>query len=255
MTITLRRLTKLCALSTAILYVVSMSCPAALWAETSSKSNTSSKNKDQKIESSGYPAIFIGPGDILFITVYGENGQAGGFGGGGGTENTQLTTDYQVDSDGNITFPFLSTVHLGGFTPTQASDKLARLLHKPRKVTVLIKESNTYWVSILGNVGKPGKYQIHGKPTLLSALAEAGGPLPDTDWGGTILIHKGNKQKVDLGNFLHNEGKTETEPYLYPGDVLAVSKSGAPTLGEIAIVASILASAAVVTVELSNLRR
>ncbi len=46
-----------------------------------------------------------------------------------------------------------------------------------------------------------------------------------------------------------------SEPYLYPGDVLTVSKSGLPSLGEIAIVASILASAAVITVELTNLRK
>jgi hypothetical protein len=45
----------------------------------------------------------------------------------------------------------------------------------------------------------------------------------------------------------------DPEPYLYPGDTLMVAKSPWPSWGEIAIVASILASAAVVTVELNDI--
>ena len=149
--------------------------------------------------------------------------------------------------------PFLGRVNLAGLTAVQAGEKIAVMLSKPRKVTVLIKESNTYWVSVLGNVGKPGRYQIQGKPTLLSALAEAGGPLPDTDFGGTILIHDNYKSKLDLNRYLQGEGKMDPEPYLYPGDTIMVKQSPWPSWGEIAIVASILASAAIVTVELSQL--
>lgn len=171
------------------------------------------------------------------------------------TGGSQLTTDYQVDSDGTITYPFLGSVQMMGLTPAQASEKIARLLHKPRRVSVLVKESNTYWVSILGNVGKPGKYQIKGNPTLLSALAEAGGPLSNSDFGGAILLHNKMKTRIDLGKYLQGTGALAPEPYLYPGDVLQVPKSGWPTTEEWAIIASILASAAVVTVELSNLKK
>lgn len=199
-----------------------------------------------------YPVLLIGPGDLLYIIVYGENGFAGGGVAGLGAVS-QLPTDYQVDSNGVITFPFLGNVTVAGLTPAQASAKLARLLDKPRKVSVLVRESNTYWVSILGNVGKPGKYQIKGIPNLLSALAEAGGPLPDTDMGGAILIHNSMKTKVPLDKYLQNTGPLEAQPYLYPGDTLMVQQSGWPSIGEWAIVASILASGAIITVELSNL--
>ncbi len=206
-----------------------------------------------------YPRLLIGPGDLLFITVYGESGSGGsgmaGMGEGMSTIGavTGLPTDYQVDSNGVITFPFLGEVQVAGLTPAAASAKIARLLDKPRKVSVLVKESNTYWVSVLGNVGKPGKYQIKGSPTLLSALAEAGGPLPGTDMGGAILLHENIKTKISLDEYLQGTGSTKAEPYLYPGDVLMVQKSPWPDLGEIAIVASILASAAVLTVELNQL--
>jgi hypothetical protein len=42
---------------------------------------------------------------------------------------------------------------------------------------------------------------------------------------------------------------------LYPGDVLVVPKSGLPSMGEMAIVASILASVAVMAVELNDLKK
>ena len=187
-----------------------------------------------------YPPFLIGPGDLLTIAVYGE---------------AELPLEYQVDSSGVITYPYAGTVRLAGLTPAEASGKMARLLDKPRKVTVLVKESNTHWVSVLGHVGKPGKYQIRGKPTLLSALSEAGGPLPRANLGGAMLIHNRQKTKVNLKDYLKGEGKMKPEPYLYPGDVLSVSKSSWPSIGELAIVASILASAAVLTVNIRTLRR
>jgi protein involved in polysaccharide export with SLBB domain len=204
-------------------------------------------------EENNYPKLVIGPGDLLSIHVYGES--TGASGNSAMSAVGTLPTQYQVDSEGLIVFPFLDRVRMAGLTPAEASEKLARLLSKPRKVTVLIQESNTFWVSVMGNVGKPGKYQIRGRPTLLSALAEAGGPLPNSDMGGAMLMHKNNKVRVNLDEFLRGEGLTKPEPYLYPGDVLMVQKSSWPTLGEVAIITSILASAVVITVQLDRLNK
>ncbi len=238
----IRRATALVLIPT---FVLAPSAPA-LCKEKKEKKSESPKPADLN----AYPPVLIGPGDLLVISVYGENTRSLS-----GNDN-QLPTDYQVDSNGVITFPFLGNVVVSGMTPAEASAKLAKLLAKPRKVTVLIKESNTYWVSVLGNVGKPGKYQIRGKPTLLSALAEAGGPLPGSDMGGAILLHHSVKSKVDLDKFLKDTGRLEQpEPYMYAGDVLMVQKSGWPSIGEMAIAASILASLAVVTVQLANLKK
>jgi polysaccharide biosynthesis/export protein len=202
-------------------------------------------------DENNYPKLVIGPGDLLTVFVYGENGVTGT----GGTAGVmdQLPTDYQVDSDGVVVFPFLGRVKLGGLTPVEASEKIARLLSKPRKVTVLIKYSSAFWVSVLGDVSRPGKFQITGRPTLLSALADAGGPLPDADFGGAILIHDGAKTKVDLNEYLKDTGVRMENPYLYPGDILMVQKSAWPSTSDWAIIASILASGAIIAVEVSNL--
>lgn len=167
--------------------------------------------------SNGYPPILIGPGDFLTINVYGE---------------TQLATDYQVDADGTIPFPYLGAVKLAGLTPIEASKKLADDLSKPKKVSVLIKESNTYWISVIGQVTKPGKYQIKGKPTLLSTLSDGGGPTSDADLKNAMIIHQNMRSPVDLTKYIRGQGPMQDQPYLYPGDVLVVPKTGWPSSGD-----------------------
>ena len=228
------------------LLVFILAAPPTLCLAASSDSSSSAKSENN------YPKLVIGPGDLLTVFVYGENGVTGS--GGSTGVMYQLPTDYQVNSDGVIVFPFLGRVQLSGLTPVEASEKIAGLLSKPRKVTVLIKASSAFWVSVLGDVPRPGKFQITGRPTLLSALADAGGPLPDADMGGAILIHNKVKTKMSLDLYLKNTGEQMEDPYLYPGDTLLVQKSAWPSISDWAIIASILASAAIITVELSNLK-
>ncbi len=138
---------------------------------------------------------------------------------GGGTTDL-LPTDYQVrfrmrshrvSLFGKAQF---RGPHAGG---GQRKDRDPAFQSPGRKVTVLIRQSNTFWVSVLGDVAKPGKYQILGKPTLLSVLAEAGGPMPDSDMGGAILIHDMVKRKVNLDKYLVDTNSQETDPCLVPG--------------------------------------
>ena len=229
-----------------------LAAPPALPAAAANPRKTSAQPTATPGPENAYPTLVIGPGDILTIFVYGENGLVGA---GPNGALDQLPTEYQVDSDGDILFPFLGPVKLTGLTPVKAAEKIAGMLSKPRKVTVLIKESSTFWVSVLGNVPKPGRFQITGRPTLLSALSEAGGPLPDTDLGGAILVHGKDKAKIDLGRYLKDTDVQAQDPYLYPGDVLLVQRSGWPSTGEWAIIASILASGAIIAVELNNIHK
>lgn len=183
-----------------------------------------------------YPPLAIGPGDLLTITVFGQ---------------TQLPTEYLVDMKGRIVFPFLGTVKLAGLSQVGAGQLLARKLTgylRYPQVNVLIKDSKNYDVSVLGQVYHPGKFLIGGRPTLLAVLAEAGGPLENADLGGAILIHAAKKKQVNLNRLLCDEGDEGKDPLVYPGDVLMVPKRGGLTTEEMAIVASILSSVAVIVV-------
>ena len=186
----------------------------------------------------GYPRMLIGPGDLLSITVYGEE--------------KDMPTDYLVDSEGSIVFPLVGLFHCSGLTQAQMSKSLAKELkafEKRPQVTVLIKESNAFTISVLGSVQKPGKYPIRGVPDLLSAISEAGGPNEDAALGSAILVHGKTKQRVDLSDDLQGSGTIKEYIVLYPGDVLMVPKSPWPSWGEGGIMASILSSTAVVIAE------
>jgi protein involved in polysaccharide export with SLBB domain len=205
---------------------------------------------------SDYPSLEIGPGDLLSITVVGYQSHSGGIGGQGFSNNdVDLPTDYMVDSDGKILFPFVGEVDLSGCSQVTASlllmKKLSDYLKYPQ-VTVLIKSTNSYNVSVLGQVTHPGKFLIRGEATFLSSISEAGGPTEDADLGGAILIHHGKKTKLNLGKYLLGNDSNDPDPFVYPGDIIMVPKSGVPNIAEWAIIASIISSGVIVFSVLHN---
>jgi polysaccharide export outer membrane protein len=176
-----------------------------------------------------YPPFLLGPGDLLNITVYGEEG---------------LPKAFLVDSSGTIVFPLVGELSLSGLTQAQASERLAQGLSQYQKgpqVTVQVTESAQYNVSILGNVARPGKYRIRGLPKLLSALAEAGGPLPNSALNKTVLVREDRVSPLLLGDYLA-DGSSAPQPLLYPGDVIYVPRSFWPSIGEWGIIMGIVTS-------------
>lgn len=179
-----------------------------------------------------YPIFYIEPGDLLNVFVYGDK---------------DIPNLYLVDTQGKILFPLVGNVKVSGQTPSQASKTLTRALlrwEKKPQVTILIQQSNHYAISVIGTVKKPGTYLIEGKPTLLSALSEAGGPDDDANLADAVLIHNGVKTDVRLDRYLTDRNFHAPEPLLYPGDVLMVPRSHWPTIGEWGIIVSIVSSIA-----------
>jgi len=247
----------------ALLVMAPISAQAASSKSTTetSKSKTKSSGKRLPKKTSGkqtaaesiedYPPLLIGPGDLLSINVLGYEhriSQESGVLAGGSSANANLPTDYLVSSDGRILFPYVGAVTLTGLSPIDAGlflmKKLSPYMKYPQ-VTVLITQTNTYNVSVMGNVMKPAQYMIRGKPTLVSMVAQAGGPAPGSRLGGVILTHGNDKLKVDLGELLKDRSCHKEGPLVYPGDIIYVPKSSWPTIGEMAIVASILYSATI----------
>ncbi len=227
-------------------------------------SNTPKNNKttetasaETSAENNEYPPLLIGPGDHLTIMVLGYEHNVSAntdFSSGGKSgSNSNLPSEYMVDSDGRILFPFVGVIKLSGLSPIEAGNLLMKKLTpymKYPQVTVLITQTNTYCIAVLGDVFKPGQYMILGKPNLVSMMALAGGPMPEADLGGVLITRGTEKIKADLGKLLNDKNYHGTGPTVYPGDIIYVPKNGWPSMGDWAIVASILASAAVITIEL-----
>jgi len=106
----------------------------------------------------------VGPGDVLDIAVYG---------------NEDLSRVPTVQTNGSITFPLLGEVQVAGLTVAEVQRKVTNLLAKDYlvnpQVEVKVKEYQSQFVSVVGEVNSPGRKPIRGRMRLVDALVESGG--------------------------------------------------------------------------------
>jgi polysaccharide export outer membrane protein len=94
-----------------------------------------------------------------------------------------LRTSGRLNPEGNLSVPLLGSVHLAGLTLTQAASKLTELYGRDYlvnpKVNIMLLGFAKRRFSILGQVGRPGSYEMpESSPNgidLLEAIALAGG--------------------------------------------------------------------------------
>lgn len=106
----------------------------------------------------------IGPGDDLHIVVW---------------RNEELTMTVPVRPDGWISLPLVNDVQVAGLTPMQVREKLTEELGthvSAPLVSVIVARVGSNKASILGNVRRPGRYDLESRTSVLDALALAGGP-------------------------------------------------------------------------------
>jgi polysaccharide biosynthesis/export protein len=108
--------------------------------------------------------FLLGPEDVLDIVVW---------------KNDDLSQKaVVVRPDGMISMPLIGEITAGGLTANQLASQIALRLKEFKErpaVTVSVKEVNSYYVYVLGEVGKPGKYQLKSHATVLQAVAVANG--------------------------------------------------------------------------------
>jgi polysaccharide export outer membrane protein len=124
-------------------------------------------------------SFIIGNDDVLAISVWKE---------------PDLSRSIQVRSDGKISLPLVGEVQAAGRTPVQLeldiTAKLQNYIAKP-EVTVMVSQINSKKFNILGQVTKPGSYSLALAPTVMDAIATAGG-LRDFAKQKTIYVLRQN---------------------------------------------------------------
>lgn len=94
------------------------------------------------------------------------------------TYSQALLQSYLVDNNGNIDFPRVGQVHVGGLTKSEAErvilNKIKPYMSEAETPIVTVRMSN-YKISVLGEVNRPGMYTVSNeKISILEALAQAG---------------------------------------------------------------------------------
>ncbi len=134
---------------------------------------------------------------------------------------------YLVDNKGNINFPVLGTVKVGGLTKNQAEQELCEKLqpYLKEKPIVTVRMTN-YKISVLGEVAKPGTFTVNNeKVNILEALAMAGDL---TIWGlrdNVKLIREDAEGHRKIITLNLNDASLIQSPYYYlqQNDILYVT--------------------------------
>ena len=118
------------------------------------------------VRSGGKPhddSFVIGADDVLAVNVWKE---------------PEISRAVPVRSDGKISLPLVGEVQATGRTPLQLEQDIATRLKNyiaEPEVTVIIQQINSQKFNVLGQVARPGSYVIANSPTVLDAIALAGG--------------------------------------------------------------------------------
>ncbi len=169
-------------------------------------------------ESATPPAIApdyrIGPGDVLQINVW--------------KEPEASVASAVVRSDGRISVPLLKDVEVQGLTTSEAEKRLTERfvgLIPGADVTVLVRETRSKKVYLLGAVKKEGPVMLATPLTVLQAIAEAGGFTPFAKPKKIYVIRPENGHQIrlpfDYEAVIKGE-KPEKDIQLMPNDVVYV---------------------------------
>jgi len=161
------------------------------------------------------PDLLIGAGDLLDVSLYGIS---------------DFKAEGRVDSRGEVSLPMVGSVAVGGVTVEQAEKLIkaklveAQLYNDPQ-VTVFVKEYASQGISVMGEVQKPGIYQLLGSKRLYDAISAAGGTTPKA--GRYVLITRRGDPDHPVKVPLSSDAKSmENNVPIGPGDTVFVSKAG-----------------------------
>jgi polysaccharide export outer membrane protein len=108
-------------------------------------------------------SYLIGANDVLAINVWKE---------------PDISRSVPVRSDGKISLPLVGELQAGGQTPQQLEQEITKRLQSyisEPEVTVIVTDSKSQKVNILGMVSRPGAFLLTSSTTVLDAIAMAGG--------------------------------------------------------------------------------
>ncbi|MEZ4788035.1 MAG: polysaccharide biosynthesis/export family protein [Flavobacterium haoranii] len=161
----------------------------------------------------------IQPDDVLMIIISSENPEVAApynlknvvlQSNSEESSQMQRTQTYIVDVEGNIEFPVLGKVKLGGLSKEEAVNYIKNLLKDHVKDAVVNLRILNYKISVLGEVNRPGTFSIPSeRVTVLEALGKAGdltiygkrkNVLLIREENGVISTHRLDLTKSDIVN-------------------------------------------------------
>lgn len=162
----------------------------------------------------------LGPGDIVKLSVWGS---------------VDLRYELTVDRNGELMIPRVGLVRVWGmgFDKAKAAIKEAvGRIYRNYEMNLTLEKLRSVQVYVVGEVEKPGRYQVSAQGTIINALAAGGGPSHNGSLRN-IRITRGTQtlETVDLYDMLLT-GDRSKDIRLQNGDTIYV-----PVVGPVVAVA------------------
>jgi len=165
------------------------------------------------------PAYRIGEGDQLTITVLGHE---------------EYTIDNRVRPDGAVSFPEHGEIQVAGKTPDALRKELEQAFKKSLglkapKVHVAVNTFDSKFVTILGQVERPGRYAYVGQMRITDLYGLSIGPTLRAKKNNSLLFRELDGAmkiyQIKLKDFF-DRGDFTTNFYVRPGDIVWVPRHG-----------------------------
>lgn len=166
-----------------------------------------------------FDKVQLVPGTLLSMNVYGID------------ELSALPL--RVDGEGDVSVPMLGPVHVGGLTVAEAQKALAKALVSGEIlvdpiVRLSVSQYAAGYVSVLGEVQSPGRFQVIAPRSLSDVLALAGGETLAA--GGDIELQHTNADGSVESQHIHyaqRDPLTNLRNVLvHPGDSIFIRRAG-----------------------------
>jgi polysaccharide export outer membrane protein len=160
----------------------------------------------------------LGPGDTVKINVF---------------QNPDLGIEARISGKGSVSIPLIGEVVLQGLTPSAAEARIAQRLREGNfvvnpQVNVNLMQLRSRQISILGLVGRPGKYPMDDYGSrLVDVLALAGGVAPGaSDYVTVVSTRSGKPEKTEIDlSGMFRSGRMDQNIEIVSGDILYVQRA------------------------------
>jgi protein involved in polysaccharide export with SLBB domain len=179
--------------------------------------NDSATNAISAADSPAKNDYKISPQDVVIVDVFNEKDLS--------------NKEFRVSAKGEITYPMLGDVKIGGLTPAEASHRIKEMLDKDYlvnpQVTVTVKEYVARYVIVMGEVPKPGAIMLPGeqKWTILQAIGQAGGFTKGANKNKIEFTRNGKTKRYSVDELMKNAADPEKTLYVLPGDSINVPQT------------------------------
>ncbi len=160
----------------------------------------------------------LGAGDTVRISVY---------------QSPDLTVDARIGESGQLSYPLLGSIKLGGLTVAAAERLIADGLKngnfvRAPQVSVFVSQVRGNQASVLGQVNRPGRFPLEAPDLRLSDLLAMAGGIAISGADSVIVVGSRNgqrfRQEVDLSK-LFGSADSDADMLVLNGDVMFVERA------------------------------